>query len=444
MSSTEAAGEVADRPSRRRWVRVVSGTVVALLVAVLAIFAVRADGEPVHDVAMTDGGVWVSGGRTGHWARVSTGAHAFDVVLDGAGDIPEQDYRAVPGERSPGHVRTPDVLQDGRHAVGVTSQGELVGFDTRTGEALEPGPSLPERAPQTGQLYFQPDIVDLRGGTIAMVDSTDGQVWAVRLDPSGRADLSGLGPGAPTVADIGGSAAVAVDVTGNVKAVSAETGEVVDIPVEGDGFGAPERTDVEIDGIAADVTAVGEDWVVMDGASGEIFHEREPTEPETLPDGGQVGEEGTGLVVAALQQPGPEADRVAVQTVAGTAFVDLAESVGGEQPPEIVSGLDAQDRFTRQIKISRPVVLGDCVTAAWGRASSILHARACEPGSTGVSQISPAGDTGRRAGVAVRYNQGQLVLNDLETGRVYDLALPTDELRIDTWPVPATRRTPSG
>src|SRR5699024_7496932 len=61
QGSVTAEGTGAKRP-RSLWVRMISGTIVAVLVAVAAIFALRADGEPVHDVALTDGNVWVSGG----------------------------------------------------------------------------------------------------------------------------------------------------------------------------------------------------------------------------------------------------------------------------------------------------------------------------------------------------------------------------------------------
>lgn len=438
--STDEQGEPPRRP-RRRWVRVVSGGIVTLLVTVVAIFAVRSSGEPVHDVAVSDGSVWVSGGRTASWARVNLGAHGFDTVIEGAGTSQAPTWRPEDSVRRPPTVR-PDVLQDGRNAVGVTTKGLLVPFDTRTGEKMAEGPTVPARDDATGQLIFLPSVVDLRGETIAMVDNASGQVWAKRLDPKGGTDLSGFGPGAPTVADIGGSASLAVDVHGNVKVVSAETGEVVDIPAEGSGFGAPVETRVEMSGSPfADITAVGDRWVVMDGATGAIHHEGMDGDPEELPQGGSSGEEGTSLVLAALQQPGDDADRVAVQTISTATFVDIGE--GSDSEAEISSGLVPEDRFARNQKISRPVVSGDCLLAAWGRTSALMHGQVCGEEKVGVTRITNVGDITRENGVAVRHNRGRTVLNDLDTGRVYDLSLGTSDVRIDTWPVEATATTPT-
>ncbi len=44
-------------------------------------------------------------------------------------------------------------------------------------------------------------------------------------------------------------------------------------------------------------------------------------------------------------------------------------------------------------------------------------------------------------GVVFRTNRGQILLNDLDTGRVFDIAL-TGDVRIDTWPGGAPRSEP--
>lgn len=426
MSRQGGEPEGSRRKPRPRWLKVVSGGVVALLVAVVAIFAVRHPGRPVHDVALGDGSVWVSGGRTTYWARVNPGSRGFDLVLPGGGS-----------SGSEAGVIRPDVLQDGPHAVGVTSDRSLVPFDTRTGEVLEGRPTVPEPDVGTGQEFFRPDVVDLRGGTIAMVDEATGQVWAKRLDPKGETDLTDFHTGRSPIVTVGGAASLTVDIHGNVKAVSAAHGVVVDVPVEGDGFGAPERTSLGFNGRFADITAIGERWVVMDGESGDIYHEGQDGDPDQIPDGGT--QPGVEVVKAALQQPGEDTGRVAVQTLTKAAYVGLDEGSSGEEP-EIVAGLEERDPAVRNQHITRPVVTGDCLVAAWGRTHALYYGRLCGEGQAQVSEIAQAGDTGRRNGVAVRYNRGQVVLNDLDTGRVYDISLDTKDVRVDTWPQGAPRR----
>lgn len=423
--STQDEGGAPPRPARRRWLTVVSGTVVAVLVVVLAILAVRSPGRPVHDVSLGDGTVWVSGGQTTYWARVDPGAHGFDLVIPGAGSSgPEQD------------VVRPDVLQDGRHAVGVTVDRTLVPFDTRTGEVLEGRPKVPDPQVETGEDFYMPGLVDLRGSTIAMVERTTGRVWAQRLDPKGGDDLTGFHTGLTPVATVGPDAAVAVDIYGNVKAVSAQRGVVVDVPAEGAGFGEPEEESLGFSGRLADITAVGDRWVVMDGETGNIYHEGQTADPRQIPDGGS--QPGLDLVMAALQQPGPDADKVGVQTITTAAFVDLDSSTGRA---EIASGLDENDAAIRNHQISRPLATGECLLAAWGQQSVLLFGEVCGDEQVQVSQIFEAGDVGRRAGVAVRYNRGRRLLNDLDTGRVFDLDLAAHENRIDTWPKGAPRRS---
>lgn len=413
----------ADSGRRRRpmWLTVVSGAVVALLVAVAAIFAFRADGQPVHDIALTDGGVWVSGGPTGYWGRVNTGAHGFDLVLHGGG--------ASAGAK--GELR-PDVLQDGRSAVGITSDRRLIAFDSRTGTPIEGELQLPEPSYVTGVDYEKPDLVAMNGNTIAVVDHDTGRIWAKRLDPKGGTPIDDL-MDTGELDTVGPNASVTVDLDGDVMAVSADSGTVVEIPAEGEGFGAPERSDLDIDGSRdADITAVGDTWVVLDLDKGEVhvegLEEAQPVAGESQKSAGVT------MAMATLQQPGPASDVVAYQTRERAGYLRVSsDSPGSETDVGVVSGMDDEERRIPHQRISRPVVNGDCLYAAWGDGSAVRWGAACGAVQTPATQMPVTGKSSRRHGVAVRHNRGQLILNDLETGGVYDLSL-SGELRIDTWP----------
>lgn len=428
IGAAEGTADTRRRP-RPMWLRAISGAVVAVLVVVASIYALRADGQPVHDVALTDGGIWVSGGRTGYWGRVNTGAHGLDLILHGAGKSGNEK-----------NVVRPDVLQDGRNAVGVTSDRRLIAFDSRTGEPIDGEIQVPEPNYASGVDYEKPDLVAMHGNTLAVVDRVSGRVWAKRLDPKGGTPIGDL-MDTGELATVGPDASITVDLSGNVMAVSADSGKVVEIPAEGDGFGTPERTDLPFeDSRAADITAVGDSWVVLDLETGKI-HSEGLAKPQQLPDGSPETA-GVTLTIAALQQPGPKSDVVAYQTVgrAGyTAVTDDSDHDGGDVG--VISGLDEEDERQQYQRISRPVINGDCLYAAWGDGNAIRFGSACGQVQQPTTELPISGDEARRNGVAIRYNRGQLLLNDLDTGRIYDLALPGD-LRIDTWPGGAARAEP--
>lgn len=421
-----AEGTAGSEPRRRAtWLRVVSGGVVALALAVAGIFAVRAQGQPVHDVALTDGSVWVSGGTTGYWGRVNTGAHGLDLVLHGAGERDAKELR-------------PDILQDGRNAVGITGDRRLVAIDTRSGEPLEGDVQLPEPHYPSGTPFERPDLVAMQGSTIAAVDHDSGRIWAKRLDPKGGTPVTDL-LDTGQLATVGPGAAITVSVDGDVMAVSAETGTVVEIPADGEGFGAPRRADAGFSGSrAADITAVGGTWVVLDLETGRIHVEGLP-EPQALPDGTQETP-GVTLSLALLQQAGPETDVVAYQGITDAGYVPIREDLDEVPRDRVVSGIDRADanRFDR---ISRPAINGDCLYAAWGDGNTIRWGRSCDGTTEDTSALQLAGSLTRREGVVFRLNRGQVVLNDVDSGRVFDIAL-TGDVRIDTWPGGAPRSEP--
>ncbi|WP_068266547.1 hypothetical protein [Janibacter limosus] len=430
VQGSGAAEGTAGARGRRRpvWLRAISGVLVSLLVVVAGILAVRADGEPVHDVALTDGSIWVSGGRSGYWARVNTGAHGFDLVMQGA------------ESRQSAATRRPDILQDGRNAVGVTSDLRLVAFDSRTGEPIDGEVQVPPPTYATGVDFHEPGLVAMHGNTLAVVDQATGRVWAKRLDPKGGTPIGDL-LDTGELATAGPNASVTVDVGGDVMVVSAETGTVVEIPADGAGFGSPERTDLGFTGgRAADITAVGDAWVVLDLEKGEI-HAEGLDKPQGLP-GESQDTAGVTLTMAALQQAGPTSGVVGYQTRERAGFVRITEEYGvSDGEVGVISGMDDTESRLRYQRISEPVVNGDCLYAAWGDGDAVRWGAACGTVEVPAVELSISGTFSRRHGVAVRHNRGQVLLNDLDTGHVYDLSL-TGDLRIDAWPADPSGDTP--
>ncbi len=423
VAATADRAAPARRP-RRRAVRVVSGTLVALAVTAMGIYAVRADGEPVHDLTLGGAGVWVSGGTTAQWARANRGAQSFDLVVPGPTASP-----APPPATGPGQVELPsDVLQDGLIAVGVTPDLRLVPIDTTTGAALEGHGQAAAPRYSTNKRFVTPTTLDLRGGTIAMVESATGKVWAKRLSPDGTTSLEDFTTEAPPLLTTGKDAALAVDVEGNVKVVSGDAGTVLDIPVKGEGFGSPERSTITLEGAVADITAVGTRWVVMDTQTGAIRVEGSDEESTA---GGGGGGDSENLVVAALQQPGPDAEVVAVQSGEEASFADLGDaSINDDRLVTFTPGDEIED--PRQVAISRPLVLGDCLHAAWGSPTGVSYGISC--GDTPSQTTERLDRRSRVQPVVFRHNGGEQVLNDLGTGHVFDLAVRGQDYRVDTWP----------
>ena len=227
-----------------RRVGVASGLVVALTATTLTWFAVTSKGETVHRTDLNDGGVWVSSAKDGRFARVNKAVGQFDagvVANSGAGEAL-------------------DILQDDMAVAGLVSgSGALTPIDPRTGRLAEgAGASVPPPTVDTNQTVYVPRTVDLRGGTLAMVEPKTGKVWAQTYEPdSGIGSFEGLAPGTTPLATVGATAALAVDVEGNVHAVSGATGKVVTIPHTATGYGRPVTAQLKLrDAKVVDITAV--------------------------------------------------------------------------------------------------------------------------------------------------------------------------------------------
>ena len=181
-----------------------------LVASGLGYVAVASQGSTVHEAALNDSGVWVSSDTQAKFARANVPIGQLDTGV-------ATNVAAGSGL---------DVLQDGAAVVGVgTGAGQLFPIDPRTSTAGDPAATLATEPPKPGTFTASP--VDLRGGTIALLDRESGKVWAQRVDArTGVTGLAGLSASAKPVATIGKDGAIAVDASGTVHAVSGADGKV--------------------------------------------------------------------------------------------------------------------------------------------------------------------------------------------------------------------------
>ena len=167
--------------------RTASTLAVVLVASGLGYVAVASQGSTVHEAALNDSGVWVSSDAQAKFARANVPIGQLDTGV-------ATNVAAGSGL---------DVLQDGAAVVGVgTGAGQLFPIDPRTSTAGDPAATLATEPPKPGTFTASP--VDLRGGTIALLDRESGKIWAQRVDPrAGVTGLAGLSASAKPVATIG-------------------------------------------------------------------------------------------------------------------------------------------------------------------------------------------------------------------------------------------------
>lgn len=263
---------------RKHRTTLASGTVLVLAAASLVAYAFTSNGNPVRQVDLNDGGVWVTSDRDGLFGRLNKPVGSLDAAFNPPGGA-RQNYQL-------------DILQD---AVAVVARdragGKLYPVDVSRSVTLgDHGLALPSG----GQ-------VALAGGTLALLDPAAGKVWATRVDVhAGISALEQLGQETPPLATIdpADAAALAVGLDGAVHAVSAN-GRTVKVTPKDTGFGEPEYGRLPGAPKNPQITAVGGEAVVLD-ADGTLFLPKSTA---------RAGRE------AVLQQPGPEASAVVLMTM---------------------------------------------------------------------------------------------------------------------------------
>ncbi|MFC7490604.1 MULTISPECIES: Ig-like domain-containing protein [unclassified Knoellia] len=404
---------VAGTPRGRRGVASVG--VVAIAASMLAYAAVTSQGSTVHEAEVGDGGVWVSSSAQAKFGRLNTQARQLDAGVSTA---------LADGSKV-------DILQDGAAVVGIATGNTLLPIDVRTATSEESGASAPVR-PSSDAGIFAPPTVDLRGGTIATVDPRTGKVWAQRVDTRDGIDsLQAISSTSKPLATIGGNASVAVDLSGTVIAASGSTGRVVTITPRGQELAKPVTVTTGVRAPLLDITAVGDTWVLYDPTKDEL-HVEGRDEPVSA--GAALGD---GPAYAALQQPGPPADSVVVANIAAARPVKLS---GGDG----VGGVQIQEQANRSVEpplVTRPVVLRGCLHAAWAETGNVFYGANCgRVDAVAAGTLAGGGKAVVRDGVALRVNRGHIVLNQLDTGDVWDL--DSTKQKIDNWDalIPPTKK----
>ncbi|MET0526670.1 MAG: Ig-like domain-containing protein [Nocardioides sp.] len=362
---------------QRRRAALVSWLALAVAVGGVITYAVQADGYQAHRADLNDGGIWVTSKHDGSYGRINKPIGELDGTVFSRLDS------------------NLDVVQDGDSVVGINlSDGVVVPLDPAQMKVPDG-----EEAPIPGS-----PVVGMAGGSLAVLDASSGDLWAVREDPeTGVPTVAGVADQIDPLAEVGEDAALAVALDGTVFAASSTEDRLLTLRQEGD-TGFLEATTADLPGDAFSdaiaLTTVGAVPVVLDSASGRL-----------VVIGGGEADVPRGSI---LQQPGPSASAVLVGARDALLSVDLATgevtTVAGD-----VGGDPAA-----------PVRLGDCVYGAWAGGTGAV-VTACG-GEAGTPQALDAATSD----LVFRTNRGQIVLNDRETGRVWDIDSdkPT---RLDNW-----------
>ncbi len=361
---------------QRRRAALVSWLALAVAVSGVVAYAVQADGYQAHKADLNDGGIWVTSNRDGSYGRINKPIGELDGTVFSRLDS------------------NLDIVQDGSSVVGINlSDGVVIPLDPA------------EMQPPDGEEASIPGTpaVGMAGGSLAVLDTATGKLWATREDPAtGVPQVSTLSDQSESLAQVGADAALAVSLDGTVFAVSAALDQLLTLTQSGDSFANPTTEDLPGDGVsdAVAITAVGATPVVLDSASGRL-----------TVIGGAEADVPKGSV---LQQPGPSASSVLVASREALLSVDLATG----EVTEVASGVGGEPAY--------PVRLGDCRYGAWAGGTGAV-VTVCGDG-----EATPLALNAQTSDLVFRTNRQQIVLNDRATGNVWDVDSdkPT---QLDNW-----------
>ncbi len=355
--------------------------------ATLAAYAVWADGFPVRKMELNDTGIWVSSNRDGVFGRLNKAAGGLDALVSAAREA---------GVASANWDL--DILQD-RDLVAAwdRSNGKLVPVNTALGRAI----------PDQAVAISQGSQVQLRAGTLAVMDQL-GRIWASRYAAgAGALALSGVDQNQKPLAELGlpadspaTAAALTVGADGTVFAAGVN-GKSLTLPAMDGGFGPAVQGQLPSGLTSVQATAVGTSFVSFDPDAGTLWWEGGRS--AQIPDAGG----------ARLQQAGPAAAGVLVATKTALQRVDL----GSAAVTQVDAGASGDP--------AAPVRLARCEYGAWGGKARVV--RVCDGGAVEAQQVDGSGELSRPV---FRINHGLILLNDQTDGRVWDI--DTRE-SVDNW-----------
>ncbi len=368
----------------RRFARLAPAVAVVATVSVIAAMAVNATGQTVQRVDANNAAMWVTNNDGGLYGRFNKASSTLELLSQAGQD---------------GVVGPVDILQDSNTVlVQNQSGGQLIPVDTAAGTD-----GHDQAAAMSGSAE-----VDLRGGTVALLDAASGKLWGMRTQGTQHMlDLSGLDPTSPPLADLGPTAGEATTLAGlsvgsdgSIHAANA-SGKQVTITATELGFNAPVYTQLPVSGLkSVRVAALGAQTAVFDPVTGILVlpggkTQQLPADPN-----------------AALQQGGADVGTVAVAT--STALFQVGYD--GTLTELFSQGTGAP---ALPVNLGTSAASGYCILSAWSGSVSKV-ARSCNG--------APATDvSGSKSEVlrdpVFRVNFGLVVLNDRATGRIYDIDL---------------------
>ncbi|WP_243076144.1 Ig-like domain-containing protein [Microbacterium sp. SS28] len=347
-----------------------SGGIITAAALAITTMAVLYEGFPTTEVDLNDGGVWVtkqSSMLVGHFNHESR-------VLDGGLRTTSNDY---------------DILQAGETVLVADAVGGTLTSVDPAMVVLTDSTEIPSGAD-----------IELGGPTVAILDRKAGDLWVVPAAAIASFRVQGTDP----VVTLGEDADVTVGLDGTVYAVSAESGEIVTIPLDETGeVGEPSRRTVADKLEAPSITAVGTVAVVLDTAT-ETLH-TSTGESLAAPDGD----------TAVLQQPSAASDAVTLATASSLVHVPF----DGSDPSELSSGAQGTP--------AAPVHLKGCSYAAWS--GSTMFARDCLGEADDVTAAVDGADAA--SVLRFRVNRDVVVLNDIVGGAAW---MASESMqRVDNW-----------
>lgn len=358
------------RPAGTGRRRVAVATVLSLAVTTLVVLAVRYDGEPIHDVDLNDGSVWVT--KPGMIGRLNSQVQELDLGLETS-------------------TTTEKVFQEAVSVQAVDSGG---GNPESVVHLVDPlrGTSEKVSLPSTYQAVTGK-------GVVAILDDKTGNAWLRRQD-----QLEGFSEETPPDFTVSQRGNVAMSKRGTAMFLDRARGEVQAWSVDVSGSPVKDRTwDFDTEFVDdATMTVVGETPVVAQ--SGEVL----------LP-GEDAVELGEDLV---LQEVGPESDDVYAATRGGLSRIPLG---GGEA--EEVSGLEVEGTP------APPAVVAGCVHGAWADPGTDNYVRLCEEAERFAGEVPAIAATAR---ILFRSNRDVVVLNDISTGDAW-LVQQEGLALVDNW-----------
>lgn len=379
---------------RGRITLIASILVTALAVTSLGYFAWLAQGYPANRVELNDAGVWVTNDGGGLFGRLNKSAASLDAYFNPAG-----------GAQS---AYSLDIEQD---------QGTVLAWDRAGGKITPVDVASAKLVTDSAVPLPSTMVLDMRAGTVAVLEPATGKIWATRYDPEAATPpnltaiagtskpLSTISPQPKDGVKEGSRfSAIVVGPDGSVHAADL-TGKSVTIAAKDGILSKPvARTVPSRESI--DLTVVGGHVVALDVIGGTVtVDDQQPTKRDEV------------VVGARLQVPGPAATEVLV--AAPKALYGLSLTTP-EAAPRLVSDAGAGTP-------AAPVSVRGCAYAAWSGAPGTI-VKGCGQQKANPLTVANAGTVLTRP--VFRVNRSQVVVNDASDGQIYDL----DSLqRVDNW-----------